>query len=96
MPTKFGYSDFFHYLCKANQKQTIMAKDTIRGLFFDIDKYDRSQLSTKSEQELYDIAKNDMDCAMYTLDEISEMVNDDMLPDYGNWLFFVDLDNVNQ
>lgn len=73
-----------------------MAKDTIRGIFFDIDKYKRSQLSTKSEQELYDIAKNDMDCAMYTLDEISEMANDEMLPDYGNWLFFVDLNNVNQ
>ena len=73
-----------------------MAKDTIRGIFFDIDKYDRSQLSKKSEQELYDIAKNDMDCAIYTLDEISEMTNDDMLPDYGNWLFFIDLNNVNQ
>ena len=73
-----------------------MAKDTIRGIFFDIDKYDRSQLSIKSEQELYDIANEDSDCAMYTLDEISEMANDEMLPDFNNWLFFIDLNNVNQ
>lgn len=71
-----------------------MAKDTIRGIFFDIDKYDRSQLSTKTEQELYDIAENDADCAMHTLDEISEMANDEMLPDFNNWLFFIDLNNV--
>ena len=85
---------FFHIFVRQIKNKTTMAKDTIRGIFFDIDKYDRSQLSTKSEQELYDIAKNDMDCAMYTLDEISEMANDEMLPDYGNWIFFIDLNNV--
>ena len=70
-----------------------MAKDDIRGIFFDIDKFERTKLSKMSEQELYDTAiKND--CIIMTLDGISEAVNDDALPDFDNWLFFVDLNNV--
>ena len=70
-----------------------MAKDDIRGIFFDIDKFERDELSKMSEQGLYDTAiKND--CIIMTLDGISEAANDDSLPDYDNWLFFVDLNNI--
>lgn len=90
----FIVDDFlFTDIKKTPQKNS---KDSIRGIFFPIDKFVRDVLSKKSEQELYNIASENSDCAMYTLDEISEMANDEMLPDFNNWIFFVDLDNVKQ
>lgn len=69
-------------------------KDSVRGIFFGIDDFERAKLSKMSEQELYDMAMFVPSCKMYTLDEISEMCNDDTLPDFDNWLFFIDLNHV--
>lgn len=73
-----------------------MAKDSIRGIFFDIDEFDREELSYLTEQELYDITLDSKFCSIYTLDEISERTNDDMLNFDSNWLFFIDLNNVSR
>ena len=72
-----------------------MAKESIRGIFFTIEKFVRDVLSKKTEQELYDLALH-YGCQMYTLDEISQMSNDEELPIDNHWIYFIDLNNVKQ
>jgi len=71
----------------------------IRALVFNSGTYQRSALSKMSEQDLWNLYQKDEKDGMaqvqcYELDELSCAFNDEEVSDQ-DWLYFVDLDNIN-
>lgn len=101
--TMFGEDEFFIgseylYTETSEPSKTTHAADCIKGdeivgILYDCKRYQRNKLAVMSEQELYDTALEG-EAEMYTLDEISALINDEEFPDFDKWLFFVNLKNV--
>ena len=65
----------------------------IKAVCFDAFAYDRGKLSKMSDKEKYDLACEDSydEAQVLELDELSELINDDMIDIDNTWVYFVEL-----